>query len=196
MTSQDPAVLPQLQADAQLSETSSSYLKEVFVSLLFAYREYLVRPLLANADFLLRFLLQLRLHVPFQCLPEYRVEGRLRCMVQGPPKRVKVKTLAYWIAKKESGTERSLDTILQRVDDEWVIVRNGQHLPWDSVWGLLGTHHLLLMAHLPNLLYIKISLGKIILSKIGFNYLKEKDLLYNIAETFNYFIFIFHKIEV
>jgi len=37
------------------------------------------------------------------------------------------------------------------------------------------------MAHLPNLLYIKISLGKIILSKIGFNYFKEKDLIYNMV---------------
>ena len=56
-----------------------------------------------------------------------------------------------------------------------------EHSTMVSLRGLLGTHHLLLIAHLPNLLYIKISLGKIILSKIGFNYLKEKDLLYNIA---------------
>jgi len=48
------------------------------------------------------------------------------------------------------------------------------------LWGLLHTHPLLLIAHPPNLLYIKISLKKINLSKIGFNSIKEKDLLYNL----------------
>jgi len=107
--------------------------KEVFVSLLFAYREYLVRPLLANADFLLHFLLQLHLRVPFQCLPEYRIERRLRCMVQGPSKCVILKTLSYWLATKVSGVEQGLDTILQGVNDEGVIVRKGQHLLWGGI---------------------------------------------------------------